>query len=228
LPFLSTNPQVGDMAVIDRLRDWVHRLDTIPLRHLGDQEDVVVCQRQHPAVLIPKAIRTGSGVGMMVSHPTWGLVLIFAASILLETLRAPARFSRKTILVLVASLSVAVLLLGHGSPLVRILTAVAILIWLAADLLTWLYDRLVVTNRRLYRVHGFITTHRPSVALPTITVIDLELGPAGRWFGTLIFDTPAQRDGPLHRFTFVHDASLVHKAILRLRAEAAVQQQPPF
>ena len=79
----------------------------------------------------------------------------------------------------------------------------------------------MVTNRRLYRVHGLVTTHRPSVALHTITVIDLELGPAGRWFGTLIFDTPAQRDGPLHRFTFVRDASQVHKTILRLRAEAA-------
>jgi hypothetical protein len=165
---------------------------------------------------------------MMVSHPTLGLVLIFAASILLETLRAPARFSRKTILVLVAGLSVAVLLLGHANALVRTLTAVAILIWLAADVGTWLYDRLVVTNRRLYRVHGLVTTHRPSVALQTITVIDLELGPAGRWFGTLIFDTPAQRDGPLHRFTFVRDSSEVHKTILRLRQSAAAQNPPPF
>ncbi len=210
-----------------RLRDWVHRLDTIPLRHLGDEEDVAVCARQHPAVLIPKAIRTGSGIGMMVSRPTIGLVLIFAISILVETIRAPARFSRKTVFLLVVLLSVAVLLLAHGNVLTRTLTAVAILGWLAADLLTWLYDRLVVTNRRLYRVHGFVTTHRPSVALPTITVIDLELGPAGRWFGTLTFDTPAQRDGPLHRFTFVRDASEVHKTILRLRELAVAQAQPP-
>lgn len=216
------------MAVTDRLRDWVQRLDSIPLRHLGDQEDVVVCQRQHPAVLIPKAIRTGSGVGMMVSPPTLGLVLIFAASILIETLRAPARLSRKTILVLVVGLSVAVLLLGHADVFIRTLTALAILIWLAADVGTWLYDRLVVTDKRLYRVHGLVTTHRPSVALQTITVIDLELGPAGRWFGTLIFDTPAQRDGPLHRFTFVREASEVHKTILRLRATAASQGPPPF
>lgn len=216
------------MAVTDRLRDWVQRLDSIPLRHLGDQEDVVVCQRQHPAVLIPKAIRTGSGVGMMVSPPTLGLVLIFAGSILIETLRAPARLSRKTILVLVVGLSVAVLLLGHADVFIRTLTALAILIWLAADVGTWLYDRLVVTDKRLYRVHGLVTTHRPSVALQTITVIDLELGPAGRWFGTLIFDTPAQRDGPLHRFTFVREASEVHKTILRLRATAASQGPPPF
>ncbi len=216
------------MAVTDRLRDWVRRLDSIPLRHLGDQEDVVVCQRQHPAVLIPKAIRTGSGVGMMVSHPTLGLVLIFAASILIETLRAPARLRRKTILVLVVGLSVAVLLLGHADVFIRTLTALAILIWLAADVGTWLYDRLVVTDKRLYRVHGLVTTHRPSVALQTITVIDLELGPAGRWFGTLIFDTPAQRDGPLHRFTFVREASEVHKTILRLRATAAAKGPPPF
>ncbi len=111
---------------------------------------------------------------------------------------------------------------------IRTLTALAILIWLAADVGTWLYDRLVVTDKRLYRVHGLVTTHRPSVALQTITVIDLELGPAGRWFGTLIFDTPAQRDGPLHRFTFVREASEVHKTILRLRATAASHGPPPF
>ncbi len=210
-----------------RIRDWLHRLDTIPLRHLGDEEDIVICARQHPAVLIPKVIRTGSGVGMMVSRPTIGLVVIFAVSILVETIRSPAYFRRRTVLLLVVALSVAVLLLGHGNALTRALTALAILIWLAADLLTWLYDRLVVTNRRLYRVHGFVTTHRPSVALLAITVVDLELGPAGRWFGTLIFDTPAQRDGPLHRFTFVRDASDVHKTILRLRAFAASQSPPP-
>jgi hypothetical protein len=163
---------------------------------------------------------------MMVSRPTWGLVVIFAISILVETIRAPARFTRRTVFLLVAALSIGVFLLGHGNVLARTLTAAAILGWLVADLLTWLYDRLVVTNRRLYRVHGFITTHRPSVALPTITVVDLELGPAGRWFGTLIFDTPAQRDGPLHRFTFVRDASDVHKTILRLRELAAAQNPP--
>jgi hypothetical protein len=211
---------------MSRIRDWLHRLDTIPLRHLGDDEDIAVCARQHPAVLIPKAIRTGSGIGMMVSRPTWGLVVIFAISILVETIRAPARFTRRTVFLLVAALSIGVFLLGHGNVLARTLTAAAILGWLVADLLTWLYDRLVVTNRRLYRVHGFITTHRPSVALPTITVVDLELGPAGRWFGTLIFDTPAQRDGPLHRFTFVRDASDVHKTILRLRELAAAQNPP--
>jgi hypothetical protein len=215
------------MGLMSRLRDWVHRLDTIPLRHLGDEEDVAVCARQHPAVLIPKAIRTGSGIGMMISRPTLGLVVIFAVSILLETIRAPARFRRRTVLLMVVALSLAVFLLGHGNMPARVITAAAILIWLAADLLTWLYDRLVVTNRRLYRVHGFITTHRPSVALQTITVMDLELGPAGRWFGTLIFDTPAQRDGPLHRFTFVRDASIVHKTILRLREVALAQGQLP-
>ena len=215
--------------MISRFRDWVHRLDTIPLRHLGDEEDIVICARQHPAVLVPKVIRTGSGVGMMISRPTIGLVVIFAVSILAETIRSPARFRRRTVFLLVAGLSVLVLLLGHGSVLVRSLTAVAILIWLAADLLDWLYDRLVVSNRRLYRVHGILTTHRPSVALQQIVVVDLELGPAARWFGTLTFDTPAQRDGPLYRFTFVRDASQVHKTILRLRAAAATQNpMPPF
>jgi hypothetical protein len=214
------------MAVSDRLRAWAQRADAIPLRHLGDDEDVAVCDRQHPAVLIPKAIRTGGGVGMMISRPTLGLVLIFAAAILVDTIRSPRRFKRKTVFVLVVLLAVIVFLLGHSSLGLRILTAVAILLWMLGDAATWFYDRLVVTNRRLYRVHGLVTTHRPSVALQTITVIDLELGPAARWFGTLHFDTPAQRDGPLHRFTYVRDASDVHKTILKLRATAS-RLNPP-
>lgn len=215
------------MEVIDRLVRWAQRIQTLPLRHLPPDEHVMINERQHPAVLILKAIRTGSGVGMMVSRPTLGLVLIFGGAILANTIREPS-LKRRTVLWLVGGLSLVVFVLGHGSVTVRACTASAILAWMVADVLTWFYDRLVVTNRRLYRVHGLVTTHRPSVALQSITVVDLEMGLAARWFGTLRFDTPAQRDGPLHRFTYVRDAGTVHILILQLRASAASKNPPPI
>jgi hypothetical protein len=208
------------MAVIDRLQAWARHAGELPLRHLPPDEDISVNERQHPAVLIPKAIRTGSGLGMMISGASIGLAVIFAGAVLADTIREPARFRRRTILILVVLLSLALFFIGgYASGAVRSLTAIALCLWLTADVLTWFYDRLVVTNRRLYRIHGLLTTHRPSVALQNITVIDLEMGPAARWFGTLRFDTPAQRDGPLHRFTYVPKAGDVHVTILQLRAD---------
>ncbi len=217
------------MAVIDRLRSWARNANNLPLRHLPPDEHIAINERQHQAVLIPKAIRTGSGLGMMISRPTLGLVLIFAAAVLADTIRAPMKRRRRTIVILVAVLAVALYLIGaHANTGIRALTAGAILVWITADVVTWFYDRLVVTNRRLYRVHGLLTTRRPSVALQSITVVDLEMGPAGRWFGTLRFDTPAQRDTPLERFTYVRDAGDVHIQILQLRASASSKSPPLF
>lgn len=210
------------MAVIDRLQTWARNAGDLPLRHLPPDEHIVINERQHPAVLIPKAIRTGAGFGMMVSRPTIGLVVIFAVAILADTLHSPAHFKRRTILIMVALLTAGLFFAGeYGPPALRGFIGLGLLIWVFADVSTWFYDRLVVTNQRLYRVHGLLTTHRPSVSLISITVIDLEMGPAARWFGTLHFDTPAQRDGPLERFTYVRDAGQVHVTILQLRAEAS-------
>ena len=129
---------------------------------------------------------------------------------------------------MVVLMTAALALVGaYASAAWRTLVAIAVLIWIMADVLTWFFDRLIVTKRRLFRIHGLLTTHRSSVALQTITVVDLELGPAARWFGTLHFDTPAQRDGPLHRFTYVRKAEDVHRTILDLRA-SSTSQIPPF
>ena len=217
------------MAVIDRLQSWARNANDLPLRHLPPDEHVVINERQHQAVLIPKAIRTGSGLGMMISRPTLGLVLIFAAAVLADTIRAPVKHRRRTILIIVAALALTLYLIGaHGNLAARAITAALIIAWITGDVVTWFYDRLVVTNRRLYRVHGLLTTRRPSVALQSITFVDLEMGVAGRWFGTLRFDTPAQRDTPLERFTYVRDAGDVHIKILQLRANASAQSPPPF
>ena len=210
------------MAVIDRLQLWAQRAGDLPLRHLPRDELIVINERQHPAVLIPKAIRTGAGFGMMVSRPTIGLVVIFALAVLADVIRGPAHFKRLTILLMVIALALALFLVGaHASSPWRAVTGLGLLGWLFADVLTWCFDRLIVTSQRLYRVHGLMTTRRLSVPLLSITVVELELGPAGRWFGTLRFDTPAQRDSAIERFTYVRDAGHVHVTILQLRGEAS-------
>jgi uncharacterized membrane protein YdbT with pleckstrin-like domain len=143
-------------------------------------------------------------------------------AVLADVIRGPVKFRRRTILLMVIALALAMFLIGtFAGPALRGVVGLGILAWLVADVMTWFYDRLVVTNQRLYRVHGLLTTRRPSVSLQSITVVDLEMGPAARWFGTLRFDTPAQRDSPLERFTYVADAGQVHVTILQLRAEAA-------
>ena len=76
ITFLCHLPHAGRChGGIDRFAAWARRAAELPLRHLPPDEQVVINDQQHPAVLIPKAIRTGSGVGMMISTPTLGLVL---------------------------------------------------------------------------------------------------------------------------------------------------------
>ncbi len=216
------------MTVVERLTTIGERLSDAPLKHLPPDESVYVNQRQHPAVLVLKSTRTGAGVGMMVSGPTVGLLLIFAGSLLADTLRRPVRLRRRTIVILVVLLTLALFAVSETTPAARTLGAMALLFWIFIDLTDWFYDRLVVTDKRLYRIHGVFTVHRPSVALQSITVIDLEMGPAARWFGTLQFDTPAQRDSVLERFTFVRDAGAVHILILNLRSNPGSSVVPLF
>lgn len=215
------------MTVVDRLVRWVNRANARLLRLLPPDDEVFINERQHPAVLIAKAIRTGSGVGMLISRPTLGLMLLFGGAVLAEALRSFPGLRRRTVLGLTVALTFVLFVLAHGSPALRACAGAALVGWLVVDVLTWFFDRLIVTNRRLYRLHGLVTKHLPSVALQSITVVDVELGPAARWFGTLNFDTPAQRDSPLHRFTYVPDAGAVHVRILDLRAAASARNPPP-
>ena len=221
------------VSVVERLTTIGERMSTIglrlsnaPLKHLPPDETVYVNQRQHPAVLVLKSTRTGAGFGMMVSGPTVGLMLIFGLSLLADTLRRPVRLKRRTIAILVLLATIALFAISETTPGARAAAATVLLLWIAGDLADWFYDRLVVTDKRLYRIHGVFVVHRPSVALPSITVIDLEMGPAARWFGTLQFDTPAQRDTVLERFTFVRDAGAVHIMVLDLRSNPRPTASP--
>lgn len=216
------------MAVTDRLQRWVEWANERAQRQMPPEEHVVIEERQHPAVLILPTIRTGAGVGMMISKPTYGLVLLFALAVLAPSIRSPSRFTRFRVFLLVAALSVGLFVIGHAAgPAVRGLTAILILGWLLVDVLDWFFDRLVVSNRRLYRIYGVVTSHYPSVALQQIYFVDVALGPGGRWFGTLSFDTPAQDDAPVHRFAFIRRAQDIYVTVLQLRSDALSQAPPP-
>ena len=101
------------------------------------------------------------------------------------------------------------------------------IIWLLDDVLDWYSDRLLVTNRRLYRLYGVVVTHRPSMSLTGVAFIDVSISPVGRLFhyGTLMLDSAAQRDAPLQRFDYLPDAVDVQRDILRLR-QAALPKFP--
>ena len=102
------------------------------------------------------------------------------------------------------------------------LLLVLLLLWLLEDLADWHSDRLVVTDKRIYRRHGVLTRHSPSISLTAIAYIDAAVPPLGRLlhYGTLRLDSVAQRDAPLSRFDLIPDVVPVSHEILRLRAAA--------
>jgi membrane protein YdbS with pleckstrin-like domain len=187
-------------------------------RSVPAAEQVQIDERRHGIVLAAPAIRTGVGLAIAVSGPGTLPLLLFAAA---SAVGRRGRLRRRLLVVtaLVVALAGLSAVEGVGGAALLVLALVG---WLAFDVADWYTDRLVVTNRRLYRLHGVVVTHRPSVALTSLTFVDLAEGPVGRVlrFGTLLFDSPAQRDTPLARFDFLPYAADVHERVLELRAAA--------
>jgi hypothetical protein len=127
-----------------------------------------------------------------------------------------------------AAAFVAVLLVSMQGWRPALLLLVLLLGWLAEDVADWYSDRLVVTDKRIYRRHGVITRHSPSISLMAIAYIDAAVPPLGQLlhYGTLRLDSVAQRDAPLSRFDQIPDVVPVSHEILRLRA-AAMPKGPP-
>lgn len=101
-------------------------------------------------------------------------------------------------------------------------TLVAVALWLLEDAADWHSDRLVVTNKRIYRRYGVVTQHAPSIALSGAAFIDPSVPPLGRMigYGTLGLDSAAQNDAPLSRFELMADVVPLSHEILRLRSQA--------
>jgi uncharacterized membrane protein YdbT with pleckstrin-like domain len=67
-------------------------------------------------------------------------------------------------------------------------------------------DRFVITNQRVFRVHGILSTARASVPLLRILDITIRKSVIGRWlnYGDFVFESAAQVQG-LNEITFVKD-----------------------
>ncbi|MCY7364476.1 MAG: PH domain-containing protein [Frankiaceae bacterium] len=192
-------------------------------------EVVAIDARRHPLVLLTPALRTCAGLALLLLGPLLLPVLWFA---LVTAVWARVRLTaglRVGLLVSGASTGVAVLLVSMEGWRPALLLLVLLLGWLAEDVADWYSDRLVVTDKRIYRRHGVITRHSPSISLMAIAYIDAAVPPLGQLlhYGTLRLDSVAQRDAPLSRFDQIPDVVPVSHEILRLRA-AAMPKGPPL
>ena len=185
-------------------------------------ETVQLDVRRHPVVLVWPALRTLTGLVLLASGPRLLPLLLFLATTV-ASLGTRSRAGLRTSAV-VGAVAAAVLVLAEPA-----LGVLALLGWLAHDVADWACDRLVVSDRRIYRRYGVVTAHSPSIALTAIAFLDAAVPPMGRLFryGTLRLDSVAQRDAPLSRFDNVPDVVAVSHRVLELRSRAMPKYPPP-
>lgn len=219
-------PQEGRLdGLRARLQGWdAGRRST---SFVSTAEEVVIDTRRHPFRVVPAALRTIVGLLVLLLGPlAWLLVAFLLATTWWARTRATPGLRTLGIVVggATAALFLAPALLGDP------LTALVLLLWFGEDVLDWESDRLVVTDKRLYRRHGTITKHSPSMSLTAIGYLDAAVPPLGRLvgYGTLLLDSAAQHDEPLSHFDHVPDVVAVSHQILVLRTAAMPKfPQPP-
>jgi membrane protein YdbS with pleckstrin-like domain len=86
-------------------------------------------------------------------------------------------------------------------------------------------DRFVITNQRVFRVHGVLATARASVPLLRILDITVNKPVIGRWlnYGHFVFESAAQVQR-LNRITFVKDIDQ-REDVLRMVMSGDMPQQ---
>ncbi|MCW2713696.1 MAG: hypothetical protein JWN88_743 [Frankiales bacterium] len=190
-------------------------------------ETVMIDARRHPLVLVTPALRTITGVLLLAVGIDLPALLLFAG---VTALWAATRMSPGARNALVIGVGAGAGLLVAGALLGPAPGTIALLAWLGDDVADWYTDRLVVTDKRIYRRHGVLTRHSPSIALTGIAYIDASVPPFGRLlrYGTLRLDSVAQRDAPLSRFDLIPDVVPVSHEILRLRSQAMPRYQQPY
>ena len=190
-------------------------------------ETVRIDVRRHPFVLAVPALRTLAGAAALAVGPGLSHLLVFGV---LTAVWAGWRFRaglRTTGLAALAATAVLAVLDALLGPFVVLLL---LLLWALDDVADWYCDRLVVTDKRIYRRYGVLTQHAPSISLTAIAYLDASVPPLGRLlgYGTLSLDSVAQRDAPLSRFDHVPAVVAVSHEILELRSRAMPKfpQQP--
>ena len=200
---------------------------------VGDSERVEIDVRCHPLLLLTPALRTLAGLVAVTGGLRLWPLLAFAlltGSWATSQFRLGLRRTARVAGAVTVALVLLTLVLGPGWLVVGLLA------WAAADVADWYRDRLVVTDKRIYRRYGVITEHAPSISLNGIAYLDASVPPLGRLlaglgctpYGTLSLDSAAQRDAPLSRFDYIPDVVRRSHEILDLRTEAMRRfPQPP-
>ena len=186
-----------------------------------DSETVMIDERQHPVALVAPVARLLTVVVVLVSGFALLPVLLLAA-LAASWARVRVHAGAKGMAIAAAAAVAGVVLIARADGALRVLLLLLLLAWVADDLGDWWADRLVVSDRRIYRRYGIVTRHSPSIALTAVAFIDASVPPLGRVFGygTLRLDSVAQRDAPLSRFDRVPDVVAVHHRVLQLRSAA--------
>jgi uncharacterized membrane protein YdbT with pleckstrin-like domain len=85
-------------------------------------------------------------------------------------------------------------------------------------------DRFVITNQRVFRVHGVLSVARASVPLSRILDITVNKSVVGRWlnYGHFVFESAAQVQG-LSEITYVRDIDQ-REDVLRMVMQGDVPQ----
>ncbi|HWH29260.1 MAG TPA: PH domain-containing protein [Mycobacteriales bacterium] len=217
----------AEQGAADLRRRWAERAD----RRAGGRapratpfvpasETVVLDVRRHGLVLLWPAVRTLTGLLALAGSTFFGL--LFAASTAAWAWQRLSGGAKRS----AVAVALAAVLLFLVSPVWAVL---ALGLWLAEDVADWSCDRLVVSDRRVYRRYGWATAHAPSISLTAVAFIDAAVPPLGRvlGYGTLRLDSVAQRDAPLSRLDFLPDVIGVSHELLRLRAAAMPASPPP-
>lgn len=212
-------------ALRDRFAAWDERARTHTF--VPASETVVIDVRRHPFLLVPPVVRTLVALVVVVVGPRLVPLLVLAGvTAVWASTRMKPSLKNTALAALGSTIGLVVVEALVGTPL----TVLVLLLWLAEDVADWWTDRLVVTDRRIYRRHGVVTRHSPSIALTAVAFVDAAVPPLGRAlrYGTLRLDSVAQRDAPLSRFDLIPDVVQVSHEILRLRSAAMPRfpQQP--
>lgn len=201
------------------LPDVNHRR-RLPDDELTVNEKTFHVSRQHWIVLVRPVLGLLTGL-VLLTRPPGGLgavVAVLFGYVLYK--RVPLRSGWRDRLI-AAVLGVVLVVVAPQLGGLGLVVLAALVAWPVYDVLDWLNEILVVTNKRVMLMHGIVTVHRPSVKIRSVGFSNCISGPVGDFFhyGTIDLDTPSQRDKALSNLEYVPHAYEVWRLILQMHSE---------
>jgi hypothetical protein len=192
----------------------------LPEKHLTVHEETFHISRQHWIVLFRPVVGLLTGLVLLTRPPgaLGAIVALIFGYILYK--RVPLRSGWRERL-LAAVLGVVMVVVARQLGVLGLLVAAALVAWPVYDVLDWMHEILIVTNKRVMLMHGILTVHRPSVKIRSIGFSNCISGPIGDFlhYGTIDLDTPSQRDKALSNLEYVPHAYEVWRLILQMHSE---------